>query len=48
MMVKKKASYKIRFDDRMHMINEKVILNEAVMYWFGIRVGKILISFNKP
>lgn len=42
------SSYKIRFDDRMHMINEKVILNEAVMYWFGIRVGKIIISFQKP
>ena len=42
------SSYKIRFDDRMWLISDKVLLNEALMYWYGIRVGKIVISFNKP
>ena len=42
------TTYKISFDDRMYLVDEKVLINEATMYWYGIRVGKILISFNKP
>jgi hypothetical protein len=42
-----KATCKIRFDDRLYKVGEKILLNESVMYWYGLRVGKILISFQK-
>lgn len=41
------SSYKISFDDRMYLIDQNVLLNEAVLYWYGIRVGKLLISFDR-
>ena len=39
--------YKIDFDDWMFLIDERVMLNRAVMTFFGVRVGEIVISFRK-
>jgi hypothetical protein len=39
--------YDIDFDDWMFLIDEKVMLNRAVMTFWGFRVGEVLISFNK-
>lgn len=43
----KDSSYNINFDDWMFLVDENVLINEATMYWYGIRVGKVLISFDK-
>jgi hypothetical protein len=43
----KDSSYDIRFDDWMFLVDENVMINEATMYFYGIRVGKVLISFDK-
>jgi len=40
--------YDIDFDDWMFLIDEKVMLNRAVMTFWGFRVGEVLISFNRP
>ena len=40
--------YDIDFDDWMFLIDEKVMLNRAVMTFWGLRVGEVLISFNRP
>lgn len=39
--------YKIDFDDWMVLIDEGVMLNRAVMRFWGFKVGEILISFAK-
>jgi hypothetical protein len=39
--------YDIDFDDWMFLIDEKVMLNRAVMSFWGFRVGEVLISFNR-
>lgn len=43
----KDSEHKISFDDWMYLVDDKVLINEASMSWYGIRVGKILISFTK-
>jgi len=40
--------YDIDFDDWMFLIDEKVLLNRAVMRFWGFKVGEVLISFNRP
>lgn len=40
--------YDIDFDDWMFLIDEKVMLNRAVMSFWGFRVGEVLISFTRP
>jgi len=40
--------YEIGFDDWMHRIDDRVVINKAVMSKFGFRVGEVLLSFNKP
>ena len=40
--------YDIDFDDWMFLIDDKVMLNRAVMTFWGFRVGEVLISFNRP
>ena len=40
--------YDIDFDDWMFLIDDKVMLNRAVMRFWGFRVGEVLISFSKP
>lgn len=34
-------------DDRMYLVNDKVIINESKMYKFGIPVGKITLTITK-
>lgn len=40
-------TFNIAFDDWMFLIDEQVLLNRAVMSYFGVRVGEIFISFRK-
>jgi hypothetical protein len=40
--------YDIDFDDWMFLIDEKVMLNRAVMSFWGFKVGEVLISFSRP
>jgi hypothetical protein len=39
--------YDIDFDDWMFLVDEKVMLNRAVMSFWGFRVGEVLISFSR-
>jgi hypothetical protein len=39
--------YEVQFDDWMHRIDERVVLNRAVMSKFGVRVGEITLSFTR-
>ena len=39
--------YEVAFDDWMFLIDERVMLNRAVMSLYGFRVGEVLISFRK-
>jgi hypothetical protein len=39
--------YDIDFDDWMFLVDEKVMLNRAVMRFWGFRVGEVLISFSR-
>jgi hypothetical protein len=40
--------YEVQFDDWMHLIDERTVLNRAVMSKFGIRVGEVTLSFSRP
>lgn len=40
--------YALAFDDWMFSIDERVMLNRAVMTFYGIRVGEVLIAFRRP
>jgi hypothetical protein len=39
--------YEVAFDDWMFLIDERVMLNRAVMTLYGFRVGEIFISFRR-
>lgn len=39
--------YDVQFDDWMFLMEDGVMLNRATMSKFGIRVGEVLLSFNK-
>jgi hypothetical protein len=39
--------YEVQFDDWMYLIDERVMLNRAVMSKFGIRLGEVTLSFQK-
>jgi len=39
------TTYEVDFDDRMYLIDDKVMLNRAVMSKFGFRLGEVFISF---
>lgn len=39
--------YNVQFDDWMFLVDDKVMLNRAVMSKFGIRLGEVLLSFTK-
>jgi hypothetical protein len=41
------STYNIDFDDWMYLIDERVLLNRAVMRFWGFKVGEVLISFRK-
>ena len=40
-------SWEIEFDDWMFLVDPQVMLNRAVMSKFGIRVGEVLLSFQR-
>jgi hypothetical protein len=37
----------VRFDDWMYLVDDKVMLNKAVMSKFGIRLGEVTLAFHK-
>ncbi len=39
--------YEVQFDDWMFLIDDRVMLNRATMSKFGIRLGEVLLSFQK-
>ncbi len=41
------STYNIDFDDGMFLIDEHIMLNRAVMTFWGFKVGEVLISFRK-
>ena len=38
----------VQFDDWMYLVDERVMLNKAVMSKFGFRLGEVTLSFYKP
>jgi hypothetical protein len=40
--------WEVQFDDWMYLMDEKVMLNKAVMSKFGITLGEVTLSFYKP
>jgi Protein of unknown function (DUF3833) len=38
----------VQFDDWMYLMDERVMLNKAVMSKFGIYLGEVTLSFYKP
>ena len=40
--------YEVQFDDWMYLMDDKVMLNKAVMSKFGIYLGEVTLSFYKP
>ncbi|HET9821568.1 MAG TPA: DUF3833 domain-containing protein [Burkholderiaceae bacterium] len=40
--------YEVQFDDWMFLVDERVMLNKAVMSKFGIRLGEVTLAFTKP
>jgi Protein of unknown function (DUF3833) len=38
----------VQFDDWMYLVDQRVMLNKAVMSKFGVRLGEVTLSFNKP
>ena len=40
-------SWEINFDDWMFLVDEHVMINRAVMSKFGIRLGEVLLSFQR-
>ncbi len=39
--------YEVQFDDWMYLMDERVMLNKAVMSKFGIHLGEVTLSFTK-
>ena len=39
--------YEVQFDDWMYLMDERVMLNKAVMSKFGVRIGEVTLSFVK-
>jgi len=42
------TTYEVQFDDWMYLVDQRVMLNKAVMSKFGIRLGEVTLSFSKP
>jgi len=40
-------AYEVEFDDWMFQIDERVVLNRAMMSKFGIRLGEVTLAFRK-
>ena len=43
----KGSTLDLTIDDWLYLNNDDVLINRSVMYKFGIKVGEIVISFNK-
>ena len=41
-------TYEVQFDDWMYLMDERVMLNKAVMSKFGVRLGEVTLAFYKP
>jgi hypothetical protein len=41
-------SWDVQFDDWMFLMDDRVMLNKAVMSKFGIRLGEVTLAFYKP
>jgi hypothetical protein len=39
--------YEVQFDDWMYLMDDRVMLNKAVMSKFGIQLGEVTLSFTK-
>lgn len=39
--------YEVQFDDWMFLMDDRVMLNKAVMSKFGIRLGEVTLAFQK-
>ena len=39
--------YEVQFDDWMYLMDERVLLNKAVMSKFGVRLGEVTLAFYK-
>ena len=39
--------YEVQFDDWMYLMDERVMVNKAVMSKFGVRLGEVTLSFYK-
>ena len=39
--------YNVDFDDWMYLVNDRVMLNKAVMSKFGFRLGEVTLSFTR-
>ena len=40
--------YEVQFDDWMYLVDERVMINKAVMSKFGVTLGEVTLSFRKP
>ena len=40
-------TYDVQFDDWMYLMDDRVMLNKAVMSKFGVRLGEVTLSFYK-
>jgi hypothetical protein len=40
-------TWDVQFDDWMFLMDERVMLNRAVMSKFGIRLGEVTLAFHK-
>ena len=43
----KGSTLNVNFDDWMYLMNDKVLLNKAIMRKFGFKVGEVFITFEK-
>jgi Protein of unknown function (DUF3833) len=40
--------YEVQFDDWMYLIDERTVINKAVMSKFGVRIADVTLSFSRP
>lgn len=40
--------WEVQFDDWMHLIDERTVINKAVMSKFGVRIADVTLSFSRP
>ena len=40
--------YEVQFDDWMHRVDERSVINRAVMSKFGVRLGEVTLAFSRP